>query len=116
MWILVATPNDNTQTGIALRAMEAVENVIVEKPATLSLKELTELEDMAGKTGQFLTVHQNRRWDEDLLTVREILKDQTMGEIFRIESWYMDPVEYRETEKRKSTRRRNGAGLGRPPL
>ena len=70
--ILVATPND-THRPIALRAMEAGKNVIVEKPATLSLKELTELEDMAGKTGQ-------------LLTVREILKDQTMGEIFRIES------------------------------
>ena len=83
--ILVATPND-THRPIALRAMEAGKNVIVEKPATLSLKELTELEDMAGKTGQFLTVHQNRRWDEDLLTVREILKDQTMGEIFRIDS------------------------------
>ena len=83
--ILVATPND-THRPIALRAMEAGKNVIVEKPATLSLKELTELEDMAGKTGQFLTVHQNRRWDEDLLTVREILKDQTMGELFRIES------------------------------
>ena len=83
--ILVATPSD-THRPIALRAMEAGKNVIVEKPATLSLKELTELEDMAGKTGQFLTVHQNRRWDEDLLTVREILKDQTMGEIFRIES------------------------------
>ena len=83
--ILVATPND-THRPIALRAMEAGKNVIVEKPATLSLKELTELEDMAGKTGQFLTVHQNRRWDEDLLTVREILKDQPMGEIFRIES------------------------------
>ena len=83
--ILVATPND-THRPIALRAMEAGQNVIVEKPATLSLKELTELEDMAGKTGRFLTVHQNRRWDEDLLTVREILKDQTMGEIFRIES------------------------------
>lgn len=83
--ILVATPND-THRPIALRAMEAGKNVIVEKPVTLSLKELTELEDMAGKTGQFLTVHQNRRWDEDLLTVREILKDQTMGEIFRIES------------------------------
>ena len=83
--ILVATPND-THRSIALRAMEAGKNVIVEKPATLSLKELTELEDMARKTGRFLTVHQNRRWDEDFLTVREILKDQMMGEIFRIES------------------------------
>lgn len=83
--ILVATPND-THRPIALRAMEAGKHVIVEKPATLSLKELTELETMAEKTGRFLTVHQNRRWDEDLLTVQKILKDRTMGKVFRIES------------------------------
>ena len=88
--ILVATPND-THRSIALRAMEAGKNVIVEKPATLSLKELTELEDMARKTGRFLTVHQNRRWDEDFLTVREILKDQ-MG-VGGDDSWGSRPHE-----------------------
>ena len=83
--ILVATPND-THRPIALRAMEAGKNVIVEKPATLSLKELTELEDMAGKTGRFLTVHQNRRWDEDFLTMWQILKEGKLGEVYRVES------------------------------
>ena len=83
--ILVATPND-THRSIAARAMEAGKNVIVEKPAVLSCAELEELEAVAGRTGRFLTVHQNRRWDEDLLTVRRILEEQTLGQVFRIES------------------------------
>lgn len=83
--ILVATPND-THRPIAARAMEAGKNVIVEKPAVLSCAELEELEAVAGRTGRFLTVHQNRRWDEDLLTVRRILEEQTLGQVFRIES------------------------------
>ena len=114
--ILVATPND-THRPIALRAMEAGKNVIVEKPATLSLKELTELEDMAGKTGQFLTVHQNRRWDEDLLTVRGDTEGSDDGRDFpHREPGTWIPWNTGRLEKRKSTRRRNGAGLGRPPL
>ena len=83
--ILIATPND-THRPIAARAMEAGKHVIVEKPAVLSCAELEELEDIAGKTGRFLTVHQNRRWDEDLLTVRRILEEGTVGTVFRIES------------------------------
>ena len=56
--ILVATPND-THRPIALRAMEAGKNVIVEKPATLSLNfhmslEGTDLEQLAGKTEKLL--------------------------------------------------------------
>ena len=83
--ILVATPND-THKPIAKRAMEAGKNVILEKPAVLSCAELEELEKTAAETGRFLTVHQNRRWDEDLLTVRRILEEETLGPVFRIES------------------------------
>ena len=64
--ILVATPND-THRPIAKRAMEAGKNVILEKPAVLSCAELEDLEKTAAETGRFLTVHQNRRWDEDMV-------------------------------------------------
>lgn len=83
--ILIATPND-THKPIAQRAMKAGKNVILEKPAVLSSEELEELEKTAEETGKFLTVHQNRRWDEDFLMVRRILEEQTIGSAFRIES------------------------------
>jgi predicted dehydrogenase len=38
------------------------------------------------ETGRFFTVHQNRRWDEDFLTVKKILDEHTLGEVYRIES------------------------------
>ena len=42
--------------------------------------------DAAERTGNFLTVHQNRRWDEDFWTVKKILEEGKLGEVFRIES------------------------------
>mgnify|MGYP002508301700 CR=1 FL=1 len=34
----------------------------------------------------FLTVHQNRRWDEDFLSVKKLLDEDRLGDIFRLES------------------------------
>lgn len=83
--VLVATPND-VHKSIAIQAMEAGKNVVSEKPVTLCSEDLKEMIAAAERTGRFLTVHQNRRWDEDFLTVKEILKEGKLGEIFRLES------------------------------
>lgn len=41
---------------------------------------------VAEETGQVFMVHQNRRWDEDFLTVKKIYNEKMTGEIFHIES------------------------------
>ena len=84
-FVLVATPNDFHRP-IAIAAMRAGKHVICEKPVALSSAELAEMEAVSKETGKFLTVHQNRRWDEDFRTVLEILKEGKLGEVFRIES------------------------------
>lgn len=83
--VLIATPND-VHKSLAIQAMEAGKNVVSEKPVTLCSADLQEMIDASAKTERFLTVHQNRRWDEDFLTVKEILKEGHLGETFRIES------------------------------
>lgn len=83
--ILIATPND-VHKEIAVKAMEAGKNVVCEKPVTLNSKELEEIIEVSNKTGKFFTVHQNRRWDEDFLTIKEIHEKGSLGNIFRIES------------------------------
>lgn len=83
--VLIATPND-VHKPVAIAAMEAGKNVISEKPITLSSEDLQEMIDASERTGKFLTVHQNRRWDEDFLTVKKVLEEGKLGELFRIES------------------------------
>lgn len=83
--VLVATPND-LHKPIAIQAMRAGKPVVSEKPVTLSSSDLQEMMDVSEETGVYLTVHQNRRWDEDFLTVQRILDEKKLGEVFRIES------------------------------
>lgn len=83
--VLVATPND-VHKSIAIEAMKAGKNVVSEKPVTLCSADLREMIEASEKYGRFLTVHQNRRWDEDFLTVKKLMKEGTLGEVFRLES------------------------------
>lgn len=83
--VLIATPND-VHKSIAIGAMEAGKNVVCEKPVTLCSEDLQEMIAASERTKRFFTVHQNRRWDEDFLTVKRILEEGRLGEMFRIES------------------------------
>ena len=83
--LLLAVPND-WHKPYAVQAMKAGKNVISEKPVTLSSTDLQEMIDAANENGKLFTVHQNRRWDEDFLTVKNIMAEGKLGEIFRIES------------------------------
>lgn len=83
--VLIATPN-NTHKEISIKALLAGKNVICEKPVTLDSGELSEILEVSKKTGKLFVVHQNRRWDEDFLTVKKIYDEQLIGEVFHIES------------------------------
>lgn len=83
--VLIATPND-LHKEIAIQSMRAGKHVVCEKPVTLSSKDLQEIIDVSIETGMFFTVHQNRRFDEDFLTIKKIYDEKKLGEVFRIES------------------------------
>ena len=83
--VLVATPNA-FHYELALAALEHGKHVICEKPATLTAGEFSHLMAVARQRGLLLTTHQNRRMDKDYLMIRQILRDGTLGQVFRIES------------------------------
>lgn len=83
--VLVSTPNE-CHNPITIRALNAGKNVVSEKPVCLSSKELKEMIKTAEKTGKLFTVHQNRRWDEDYLTIKKIFDEKLLGNVYRIES------------------------------
>ncbi|MEE0883842.1 MAG: Gfo/Idh/MocA family oxidoreductase [Faecalimonas sp.] len=84
-FVLIATPND-VHAPIAIDTMCAGKHVVCEKPITVSSELLEEMITVSEETGMFLTVHQNRRWDKDFCTLKRVLEDGTLGDVFRIES------------------------------
>jgi hypothetical protein len=66
----------------------AGKHVVVEKPFTLRSEHAEELISFAREKGVVLTVFQNRRWDGDFLTVREILRSEMLGRLVEFESHF----------------------------
>lgn len=83
--VTVATPND-VHKEIVIAALASGKNVICEKPVSVNHAELEEMIAAATRYGRLFTVHQNRRWDEDYLTVKKIVDSGELGRVFRIES------------------------------
>ena len=83
--VLVATPNDMHKE-IVIDALEHGKNVICEKPVTMTCAGLEEMIAAAERCGCLFTVHQNRRWDPDYQTAKQIFDSNTLGRVFNIES------------------------------
>ena len=85
--IVVNTPY-STHYEYARQALEAGKNVIVEKPFTTTVEQGQELVDLARSKGLAISVYQNRRWDSDFLTVREVLDKGLLGRLVEFESTF----------------------------
>jgi scyllo-inositol 2-dehydrogenase (NADP+) len=85
--IVIASPNE-THAPFARAAMAAGRDVVVDKPFTTSYAEAVDLVNFAEKSGRFLTVYQNRRYDGDFQAIRELVAAGTLGRIVRFETSY----------------------------
>ncbi|MEV8533449.1 Gfo/Idh/MocA family oxidoreductase [Streptomyces sp. NPDC051211] len=83
--VVIASPN-KTHVPLATAALEAGVPVVVDKPLAATADEARALADLADRRGTFLSVFQNRRWDNDFLTLRRIIAGGELGEIQRFES------------------------------
>ncbi len=83
--ITIAAYND-VHMEIAVKAMEAGKNVVCEKPVTLCSEDLETMIAASKRTGKLFTVHQNRRWDNDYVTAKNIYDKNELGRVFQIDS------------------------------
>lgn len=83
--VVVATPNDS-HVALALRSIEAGVAVVVDKPLAAAAAEGRRLIERSEAAGVLLTVFQNRRWDNDFLTLRSLLDEDRLGRVHRFES------------------------------
>ena len=83
--MVVATPND-VHEEIVIAALEAGKHVISEKPVTLSMESLERMIAASKKAGKIFSVHQNRRFDIDILAIKKIIDSGEIGEPINLES------------------------------
>ena len=100
--VIVNTPN-YTHYDYAKKALEAGKHVVVEKPFVVRTKEGEELLALAKQKGKLLSVFQNRRWDSDFKTVKNIVAEDWLGEIVEAEFHFdrykeeLSPKQHKET-------------------
>ena len=83
--VTVAIPND-VHLDTVVRLLKGGKNVICEKPVALSTEEFEIMVKTSKETGKLFTVHQNRRWDVDYLSIHNICNTGEIGKPLRIES------------------------------
>lgn len=85
--VVVAAPN-RAHAALGIAALQAGLPVVIDKPLASSLAEGEHLLRVSKETGKMLSVFQNRRWDNDFLTVRRLLASGILGTVIRYESRY----------------------------
>ncbi len=85
--VVIATPNE-THYPFAKQALEASKHVVVDKPFMISSSQANELIALAHAHNVLLSVYQNRRWDNDFLTLRHLLETGVLGTISTYEAHY----------------------------
>ena len=85
--VIVNTP-DSTHFEYCKMALEAGKHVIIEKPFTIHYNEAAELVERSKKKGKVLSVFQNRRWDGDYLTVKNVIQSNMLGRLVSFESHF----------------------------
>ncbi|MGY9070058.1 Gfo/Idh/MocA family protein [Streptomyces sp. CAS3] len=83
--LVIASPN-KTHVPLATAALAAGLPVVVDKPLAGTAAEARALAALAEERGLLLSVFQNRRWDNDFLTLRTLLEDGALGDVRRFES------------------------------
>ncbi|TWI54931.1 putative dehydrogenase [Pseudomonas duriflava] len=91
--VIISTPPD-TRYELIMEAIEHGIPVVSDKPFARDETQARELVRAAEEAGVMLTVYQNRRWDSDVLTVRRLISNGTLGTIQTCESRIevFDPV------------------------
>jgi scyllo-inositol 2-dehydrogenase (NADP+) len=82
---VIATPH-NTHAELAIRALEAGKDVVVDKVMALTTAEADAMIASRDRSGRMLSIFHNRRWDWDFATIKELLGQGMIGRPLLFES------------------------------
>lgn len=84
--LVVVTTRNRAHVPLALAALDAGLAVVVDKPFAPTAAQAREVIAAARRRKLFLSVYHNRRWDSELLTVKRLLSEGSLGDVLRFES------------------------------
>jgi scyllo-inositol 2-dehydrogenase (NADP+) len=85
--VVVNTPNFS-HYDYAKKALLKGKHILVEKPFAANPTEAKELFDLAKSLDKKVFVYQNRRWDSDFLTIKQVLQDNKLGKLNEVHIRY----------------------------
>lgn len=85
--VVVNTPNE-THFEFALKAIKANKHVLIDKPFTTTVAEARQLFKAAKKKGVLLLPYQNRRYDSDFLSVKDVIESGKLGNLIEVHFRY----------------------------
>ena len=83
--VVVATPS-GTHFQVALQALEAGKNIVVDKPVAVTSAEIAQLMHLASSHSVLLIPFHNRRWDSEFQTITHLLREESLGRLVHLES------------------------------
>lgn len=81
--IVINTPN-HTHFQYAKQVLRAGKHVLVEKPFTTSLSEAQELLQLGKEVQRKVIAYQNRRWDSDFQSVKNVAQSGKLGKLIEV--------------------------------
>ncbi|MFP5229922.1 MAG: Gfo/Idh/MocA family oxidoreductase [Acidobacteriota bacterium] len=85
--VVIATPS-YSHYELAKQCLHEQRHVVIDKPFTLKSEEAADLIKMARQRKLLLAAYQNRRWDGDFQTVRQLLAGGELGRLVSFESHF----------------------------
>ncbi len=92
---------------IAVAALNAGKNVLIEKPPTIDQKQCSTLTKLADEKGKIVLAAMNNRFRADFMMLKSYLADKQLGEVFYISAaWHkQEPSTKMRLDSRSSDRR-----------
>ena len=85
--VVVSSP-DELHAEHALAALTTGKHVLVDKPFATNLTDARAIVKAGEAARRVVTVFQNRRWDADFLTLKQIIAEGALGEVVQFESHF----------------------------
>ena len=94
--VVVSTPPDSHHHWAQASLKQGL-HVVLEKPMALTTDQCDELMALADEADRTLVVYQNRRFDPDFVTMRRLIGEGSIGEVFQYDSFvggYSRPCDF----------------------